>query len=204
MSEQPTCTCLSISRDPLCVFHGDVDKVAALKPAPVVAEVRLHWFVERIHPDVKGHIQVHACVTETEAIQKRDEWLAEGPELSPHYWQHPRDMQTQFVAEVRRAPLDITAIQRRHALALDDGSKGVRWELIREDMPALFAEVSDLKRGQATLVRALDASEAAIEALRTRLRGLPQGIRDADDQQTLLDIADELARLLTTPEEPKV
>lgn len=24
------CTCLSISRDPLCVYHGDVDKVKAL------------------------------------------------------------------------------------------------------------------------------------------------------------------------------
>jgi len=29
MTEQPTCTCLSISRDPLCVYHGDIDKVAS-------------------------------------------------------------------------------------------------------------------------------------------------------------------------------
>ena len=26
------CTCLSISRDPLCVYHGDVDKVLATNP----------------------------------------------------------------------------------------------------------------------------------------------------------------------------
>jgi hypothetical protein len=34
--EQPDgsqhCTCLSISRDPLCWYHGDVDKVTALFP----------------------------------------------------------------------------------------------------------------------------------------------------------------------------
>lgn len=29
------CTCLSISRDPLCAFHGDVDKIAAIAAASV-------------------------------------------------------------------------------------------------------------------------------------------------------------------------
>jgi hypothetical protein len=27
-----SCTCLSISRDPLCEHHGDIDKVKALAP----------------------------------------------------------------------------------------------------------------------------------------------------------------------------
>ncbi len=37
-SDMPTwplnCTCLSISRDPLCVYHGDVDKVKAIMSKP--------------------------------------------------------------------------------------------------------------------------------------------------------------------------
>lgn len=38
--ETKYCTCLSISRDPLCVFHGDVDKVAALPPSSVAQETK--------------------------------------------------------------------------------------------------------------------------------------------------------------------
>jgi hypothetical protein len=29
------CTCLTISRDPLCVFHGDVDKVQSVYPTAI-------------------------------------------------------------------------------------------------------------------------------------------------------------------------
>jgi very-short-patch-repair endonuclease len=37
MSDQ-LCTCLSISRDPLCVYHGDVDKVRPVPEAPLPSE----------------------------------------------------------------------------------------------------------------------------------------------------------------------
>jgi hypothetical protein len=38
-SRTESCTCLSISRDPLCVFHGDVDKVQAVYPGATTGEV---------------------------------------------------------------------------------------------------------------------------------------------------------------------
>jgi hypothetical protein len=82
------------------------------------------------------------------------------------------------------------------------------------EVARLTAERQDLKEEQANLVCALDSAVSRLEILRTRLRGLEQhhGFllpdRDADGKPlgTVSSVsmirADELARLLTTPEEP--
>jgi hypothetical protein len=50
----PTCTCLSISRDPLCVYHGDRDKVPPVAPddtLPSAADVLGILKPYRVAPD---------------------------------------------------------------------------------------------------------------------------------------------------------
>lgn len=40
--EPECCTCLSISRDPLCVFHGDADKLKSSELRYALVKIRSH------------------------------------------------------------------------------------------------------------------------------------------------------------------
>jgi hypothetical protein len=132
------------------------------------------------------------------------------------------------VAEVRRAPEEVPLIsqaQKRGELSVEIIAEWFRHQdvahsqLQRQCVEFLLAAIERLQCGNVTAVHALEASEAELFAFRTRLRGLEQqwreiaGLRpDAtlfSDGMNMTEArwwwhahADELARLLTTPEEP--
>jgi len=69
---QQYCTCLSISRDPLCVYHGDVDKVAGLRAGPPaddpIARLIQRWRNDADYdPDQASAYTWSKCASELEA-----------------------------------------------------------------------------------------------------------------------------------------
>jgi hypothetical protein len=131
------------------------------------------------------------------------------------------------VAEVRRAPIDLDEIRAQFDadwVLNYRNSEALLAEVVRltaerdEARAALLGTLKDTR-----LLARTEKAEADLEALRTRLRGLEQQWRAERDavhhlertgsggdykavmiaaRTRLEDCADELARLLTTPEEP--
>jgi hypothetical protein len=117
------------------------------------------------------------------------------------------------VAEVRRASIDLEGIRHRleNAPKWNNDDLGCMYE---DDVRTLFAAVARLtaerdellsvKRSLSDQLIRSRGQEAAtytdLEILRVRLRGLEQQWRKSRNATCY---ADELARLLTTPEEPE-
>jgi len=128
------------------------------------------------------------------------------------------------VAEVRRAPIDLRDFQDRAAKAgIKVRFSGIEVEALLAEAARLTAERNGLQKAADVLFRERVEARADLEALRTRLRGLEQRARStaivagqfsvegADGSDVIaaaaeatanLRFADEVARLLTTPEEP--
>src|SRR6185503_874116 len=112
------------------------------------------------------------------------------------------------VAEVRRAPLDVEDFQQRAAKAAGKVRfTGVEVETLLAEVARLTAERDDARTDAAETKADFIRTSHELSALRVRLRGLEQQIRERRIGYAWLSavsatfVADQLAALLATPEE---